>query len=88
MNILHEADEAVSESRMQVYGHPAYNYDILKPMWSAIFGVEINDTQVGCAMICLKLARELTNPGHRDNLVDTAGHARVLELVYEHRQLA
>ena len=51
-------------------------------MWSAILGVTVRAEQVPLCMIALKISREC-NQAKRDNRVDIACYAELLELVQE-----
>lgn len=84
-NLLREAEKLVLGDRMDSYGHPADNFDRLRPFLEAVYGVPVSDTMIACTFICLKMARELTNH-HRDNLVDVAGYVQVLDLVNQRRE--
>jgi precorrin-4 methylase len=68
---------------MDDYGHPIHDFTRTASMWSTILGVEVTAPQVAICMILVKVSRE-THKHKRDNLVDIAGYARTLEMVYEH----
>lgn len=82
-SVLAEATQLVFGERMRNYGHPYQNQVILKKLWEGIFGIELTFTQVNFALMGLKMCRELTSSGHRDNIVDIAGYAEILNLVLE-----
>jgi Domain of unknown function (DUF6378) len=82
MNILEEANDVVSGSRTETYGHPSDNLEKLRPLWEGILGINISDDQIAFCMVALKMARHLTNPA-RDNLVDMAGWSRVAEMCHQ-----
>jgi len=50
-------------------------------MWQAAFGWDVDAEKVALAMILFKLSRAV-HGHHRDNLVDIAGYARVIEMVW------
>jgi hypothetical protein len=82
MNVLEEANTLTTTDRQDDYGHPADDFARTATMWSAITGHNIMTEHVPLMMIALKISREC-NKHKRDNLVDIAGYARTLELVYE-----
>lgn len=84
-SVCQEADRLVSVDRQADYGHPYWDFQKTAAMWSTIFGVAIEPEQVGLAMICVKISRELNKHKH-DNLVDICGYAKTIELVNEKRQ--
>ena len=55
-------------------------------MWGVILDVgPLSAEDVALCMIAVKLARQATRP-KRDNIVDIAGYARVLELIQQERE--
>lgn len=80
MDILLEARELVTGDRQDDYGNAAFNYDLMARMWSVILGFEVTPTQVVMCLIGMKLTREVIKH-KRDNLVDLAGYAHILDLV-------
>lgn len=80
MNILNEAAQVVEGDRNDYYGDPSIKYRMIAKMWSIIFRTDITPRQVVLAQLAVKLVRE-TLKHKRDNLVDIAGYARVLQLV-------
>lgn len=75
------AYDIVHSVRMEQYGHPYENQVILKKLWEGIFGIEVSFTQINFALMALKMCRELTNPGHMDNVDDIAGYCDILAMV-------
>lgn len=80
--VLQEALRICEGDRQASYGHPYDNYKVIRAMWSAITGVELTYTQCVFMMMTLKMARELSRH-KKDNLVDIAGYAWVLDKVLE-----
>lgn len=78
--VLQEAARLVDKEREMSYGAPAKNFRQIAELWSTILGCKINERQVGHCLIALKISRDM-NSASRDNLVDIAGYARVLERV-------
>lgn len=81
-NVLEEAMKIVKGSRNEAYGPPTKDFKKVAAMWTILFGFEVKATQIGPAMIALKLCRE-TNKHKRDNFVDIAGYALCSENVAE-----
>lgn len=78
--ILQEAAEIVEGPRAESYGDPRVMGERIGKIWGAILNCEVTPEQVQLCMIGLKVARECNKPG-RDNLVDIAGYAQVLDKV-------
>lgn len=78
MTILEEASSIVDGDREKTYGHPALNFERTAVLWSVVFGHPVTLEQVALCMVCLKIAREVHEPG-RDNLVDAVGYFRCIE---------
>lgn len=75
--ILEEAAEAV-DGRSHAYGTPQENWTRTAALWSAVLGVPVTAQQAVLCMVAVKLAREAHAP-KRDNRVDIAGYAHVLD---------
>lgn len=67
--------------RGERYGHPAENFLRIARLWEPILGVPITPTQVGLAMIAVKLARLIETPDDEDTLQDLAGYAATLQML-------
>ncbi len=78
MSILEEADDIINGERAESYGSPLIMCNKIAGMWSQILGSEVTPKQVNLCMIALKICRE-TNKHSRDNLIDIAGYAGVIE---------
>jgi|2_EtaG_2_1085320.scaffolds.fasta_scaffold01027_2 hypothetical protein len=79
--VLEEAEGLVEGPRQEAYGHPRDNYRRTAQLWSAILDTEISPEDVVLCMMGVKLAR-MGNAVKRDSIVDVAGYARVLEMVW------
>ena len=84
-SILTEADKLVSTDRQEDYGHPFDNYTAIAKGASVIFGHEVTAEQCALFMMWVKMCREL-NKNKRDNRVDIAGYAKVLDMIIETRR--
>lgn len=73
--VLDEAIRVVYGNRQQNYGHPRVNFKRIADLWSVIVGTTITPEQTGLMMVCLKIARLMETPDHRDSYVDIAGYA-------------
>jgi hypothetical protein len=79
LTILEEAAQLVDNGeRQQEYGPPEKSFAAIAKGWSEILGTEVSSTSVAMMMIWLKIVRE-SNQHKRDNIVDIAGYARLLE---------
>ena len=67
--------------RGERYSHPSVNFARIATIWGPIFGIEITPTQVGLAMIGVKLARLIETPDDEDSLQDLAGYAATLQML-------
>ena len=81
-NILDEAIEQVYAEKEKRYGHPAINMGRIASMWSAILEMDVSPKQVALCFIASKIAREM-NAHSRNNLVDIAGYAEVINRLEE-----
>lgn len=80
MNILNEAEILVSQDRQAAYGDSPKKYDAIARLWSVILQQPVTPEQVVLCMLLIKIARE-SKKHQRDNLVDIAGYALILEQV-------
>lgn len=78
--VLEEAQRLVYGTREHDYGHPADDFERTAKMWSAILGVEVSAKQAALCMAAVKISRECHRP-QRDNLVDLAGYAAVVDRI-------
>lgn len=78
---LEEAQGLVHGDRNNDYGHPGDSFRRIAAMARALFGWDIKSQDVGLFMILLKLDRE-KNRHKRDNLVDLAGYAEVVDWIH------
>ena len=88
MSILDEALKLTTGDRQNVYGHPADDFEkvaqMTKPIIAAIYEGRI-DPRLGHSlyMVCVKIARLLNTPDHRDSIVDGAGYFNTYGMVNE-----
>lgn len=81
MSLLEEAEQLINNDRANSYGDANTLLPIVAHLWESVFGTKISPLQVIQAMVALKLARTIVNPGHRDSWVDLAGYAGLSERV-------
>ena len=84
-SILTEADKLVNGDRREAYGSPLRDFTRVAAMWTSIIGSHVTAEQAVLCMIAIKLSRE-TNKHKRDNLVDIAGYAEVLNKLVRESQ--
>ena len=78
--ILDEAKVLTSGDRQAAYGHPLDHHGKTARLWSAYLGVAVEPAQVSALFILDKLVREQHLP-KRDNRVDIAGYANVMDMI-------
>jgi len=84
--VLQEADRLINGARAQAYGDAKQNFKDIATGWATILsrrnGAEINikPEDVAAMMMWLKICRN-TNKPHRDNAVDIAGYASLMDTV-------
>lgn len=81
-NILEEANRIVSGDRRDAYGDAYTACRRVAWMWEAILNAKVRPEDVALMMVCFKVVRE-AGKHSRDNVVDIAGYARVLEMVLD-----
>ena len=79
-SILQEASEIVAGPRQVSYGPPEKCMAAIAALWSAYIGKDITPADVAALNILQKLARERHRP-KRDNRVDIAGYAEIMDRV-------
>ena len=84
-SILKEAEEIVNGERAQAYGPALPSFSNIAKGWSVITGSEITPQQVGLMMMWLKICRE-NNKHQRDNLVDAAGYAHLVQKMEDEKE--
>lgn len=80
VNVLEEAHRLVDKDRTDDYGHPSEYFGQIAVVWGELLDCTITPEQVVLCMVLVKVMRENNKP-KRDNVVDIAGYARVLEMV-------
>jgi hypothetical protein len=87
MSILTEAEKIINGDRAEAYGSPLVMGEKLARGWEVILGLETGSMtaeQANLCMLWLKICRE-TNKHQKDNLVDMAGYAGVIEKIHDER---
>lgn len=89
--ILEEANSLVNSTRQKDYGHPHDDYTKVAKFWQIILAnklrpdVIIEPEEAAMCMIGIKLSRQM-NRHKRDNLVDIAGYAQVVDKIMERKK--
>lgn len=73
--ILREAETIINGERQGQYGNPEDSFRLIAGFWSAYLGCTVSPRQVAEMMVLLKVARQRSGKGKRDNLVDICGYA-------------
>ena len=79
-----EAQRLVYGDRRADYGDAFENCAKTADLWAAYLGCPIQPRDVPLMMILMKISRELSGT-KRDNRVDIAGYAEVLEMIEQHK---
>lgn len=88
VTILQEAQALVYGARNADYGHPADDFAAVAKAFNAYIKMKYNivnlleSTDVPIFQIIVRIMREANKP-KRDNLVDIAGYAATLEMIYD-----
>ena len=88
VTILQEAQALVYGARNADYGHPADDFEAVAKAFNAYIKKKykianyLEATDVPIFQMIVKIMREANKP-KRDNLVDIAGYAETLEMVYD-----
>lgn len=79
-SVLQEAERLVNGEKRNDYGSATDACNDIASHWSVILKTEVTPEQVCLCMVAMKIVREC-NKSKRDNVVDIAGYAAVLEKV-------
>jgi len=82
MNILEEALDITLGVKEEDYGDPYDDYLKVAKLWSVVLGCKVNPAQAALCMLMIKVSREIHCP-KRDNRVDMAGYASVIDRICE-----
>ena len=80
MNVLEEALHTIEE-RGKSYGNAKPLFRQIAQLWTVWLGVQVTPRDVAHMMILMKQARDKIGNSQRDNKVDIAGYAAVLEML-------
>lgn len=84
-SILQEAQRVTHGERQQSYGRPFDDYTRAAELANILLNSQLQAADVAMIMLCVKLSRESHNP-KRDNRVDIAGYAWVLDRCREQQE--
>lgn len=85
-SVLMEAQNLVHGDRHKQYGHPIDDFGRTAKMWNALWPHwKTTPEQVGLAMVCVKLSREINNP-KRDNRVDGPGYFEAVDMIHRRKE--
>ena len=88
-SVLREAEKIINGERQDMYGSPEDSFQFIADLWNSYIHNNCYDSETGAylgiepsdvvqLMILLKIARQANKP-KRDNIVDIAGYAGILE---------
>ena len=72
---LDKAKQCVCGQRVNEYGSPEDNFQLIADLWSAYKNTEFTAIDVAMMMALLKIARIKTGTATEDSFVDLAGYA-------------
>lgn len=72
--ILRLAEHNVCGHRVQDYGKPENNFDVIAKLWTAYTGIEFTAENVAMMMALMKIGRITTGTGTEDSFVDACGY--------------
>jgi hypothetical protein len=87
-SILDVANRLVNGDRNKAYGPPQEDFSRQARMWEVVFSLppgSIKPEQVGLAMVCVKVCREL-HRHKRDNLIDGVGYFLTVDKIRKWRE--
>lgn len=82
-DILTEAKRLIDGDRQDTYGDPRIMWRKVAKVWSVIFQTDITPEQALLAMCTLKAVRQSVRD-HRDNLIDMAAYAELIDRLTNH----
>ena len=82
MSVLSDADETINGPRESTYGSPGIFCSRVATLWTGYFmakghDITITPSDIPLLMTQFKMARLMTDPGHRDSVEDMAGYAGI-----------
>lgn len=88
--VLQEAEHVATGDRYSHYGHPLDNHGCTADFWTAYLkrrGLLVEDKWLTPEDVCFLNVLQKTSRAahmlHRDNLVDIAGYARNVEMIWQ-----
>ena len=92
MTVSEEAESLVGGVRRQEYGPAHTNFSRIRDIWNVILKdnlapeKELTREDVAMMMVGLKIARWCENRDKRDNIVDSIGYLRLIEIMRDELQ--
>lgn len=84
-SILQEAHRLTHGDRAVTHGSYRENFDRAAAIFNAWTGIGLSGEQINMILQCLKMSREICNPGFRDNRVDMCGYIELRHRMLEDR---
>lgn len=75
--ILDAVKKTITQDRQDTHGDAENSFAQIGKFWSEYLGVTVTAQQVAEMMVLFKMARQMTNPAHADNLHDLIGYAAI-----------
>jgi hypothetical protein len=76
--ILDAVKKTICNDRQDVHGNPEDTHRLIADFWNLYLGSSsLTATDVAVMMCLFKIARQMMNPSHSDNLHDLIGYAAI-----------
>lgn len=85
--VLDEARKTINGDRQDAYGNPEDGFSMIAELWTAYLDKYVSPQDVAMMMALLKIARQKTGKGKRDNFVDICGYAALAADMAEGKQV-
>ena len=85
--VLDEARKTINGDRQDAYGNPEDSFSMIAELWTAYLDKYVSPQDVAMMMALLKIARQKTGKGKRDNFVDICGYAALAADMEEGKQV-
>lgn len=85
--VLDEARKTINGDRQDAYGNPEDSFSMIAELWTAYLDKYVSPQDVAMMMALLKIARQKTGKGKRDNFVDICGYAALAADMAEGKQV-
>jgi len=78
--------KAVTSQRGAVYGHPLRNFERTAHLKAGVSDCKDPVVRHALEMICVNVARLVETPDHYDSVLDVAGYAKTILMIFDERE--